>query len=950
MESEKIARAVSVRIQINLLGGLRAFMDGEAAPLPPSKKTRALLGYLLLAPGAHTRSHLCDLLWDGPADPRAALRWSLSKLRPLIDHGERRLLADRSKVRLERQGIEIDLLEVEQELASSGEDVQALQALRGRFTGELLEGLDFTDCFAFVHWLSGERERVRNLRIGILSRLAVHTELTPLERAEAAREWIGLEPLDELAHARLIAARVAAGRPDSAREAAARCRELFARELGRAPGRVVEEACQTVNAAPAPLGPASAASTATELPAFGQLRSSRLFGRTQACEAIETHLEALVVGEPRGVLWFEGEPGIGKTRLLAEFAQRAEARGIGSRYAKAFEAESGWSLAVWSELLGPRPRLEGRVTQSEVFASLYADLEQLAHGAPLAVVLDDLQWIDEVSAAFLSWLARRDLPWLGLVATARSGEIDDNPAALHLRSGLAQEGRLSSVALGPLAAAEVRDLVESISAEADPTAVVQRTGGNPLFAVLLAEEAESRGTEELSHCIQTRLSRLAESDLEFLRVGAVVGGRFSLELVGEVAGFPAAALVSTLQRLEQAGVLRAGSGDEVDFVHDLLRQAVYESLSDPARRLYHKGVARVLGEKETLQGGSAARLARQAALAGEDELAARASVAAGREALALSSRDDARVHSRRAMQHAQRLQNPERRALRVASLWIEVHAGLGRVDSARVRAELVELSKQSEEHAEHETEREALYLLSVLDEEAGDFEQAQGWSLAAASAGRRGGGETRTRALANTGRCLAQLGRRLDEAATLLRQAAEGEERAPVDLPWGLGLLAWHAGELEGASRYLEEAYRMAETQGEDWAAFECLSRLTLVDLARGDARMALGRGEELERAAGALGGGSEQALAHALMALASYLSGSGGAREAARFDRGLDELRCQDSKAVLSTILNQAAESDRARGEVKCARKWAREALQNAQAVGRERQVAKARALLQDD
>ena len=86
-------------LQIHLLGDLKLLSRGRALVLPPSKKTRALLAFLVATGRPHLRESLCDLLWEGPDDPRGALRWSLAKLRPLLD-GERttRLVTDRERV------------------------------------------------------------------------------------------------------------------------------------------------------------------------------------------------------------------------------------------------------------------------------------------------------------------------------------------------------------------------------------------------------------------------------------------------------------------------------------------------------------------------------------------------------------------------------------------------------------------------------------------------------------------------------------------------------------------------------------------------------------------------------------------------------------------------------------------------------------------------------------
>src|SRR6188474_3343488 len=89
-------------LQLGLLGDLQVVRDGERLALPPSRKTRALLAYLALSRRALRREHLCELLWEVPDDPRGSLRWSLSKLRRLVDDGERsRLVADRLSVELD---------------------------------------------------------------------------------------------------------------------------------------------------------------------------------------------------------------------------------------------------------------------------------------------------------------------------------------------------------------------------------------------------------------------------------------------------------------------------------------------------------------------------------------------------------------------------------------------------------------------------------------------------------------------------------------------------------------------------------------------------------------------------------------------------------------------------------------------------------------------------------
>src|SRR6185436_9248728 len=106
------------RLRIELLGEARVLHDGEVVSLPASKKTRALLAYLVATGREHTRERLCSLLWDGPDDPRAQLRWSLWKLRDFLDSARtRRLAATRERVGFHVHGAEVDLYSVRSALA-----------------------------------------------------------------------------------------------------------------------------------------------------------------------------------------------------------------------------------------------------------------------------------------------------------------------------------------------------------------------------------------------------------------------------------------------------------------------------------------------------------------------------------------------------------------------------------------------------------------------------------------------------------------------------------------------------------------------------------------------------------------------------------------------------------------------------------------------------------------
>jgi DNA-binding SARP family transcriptional activator len=119
--------------------------DGAPVPLPPSRKTRALLAYLALSQHKHRREKLCEMLWHVPDDPRGALRWSLSKLRQLVDDREySRLVADPQTVELRTEALDIDLFSAQ---ACAGTEAAAagdLKLAASLFRGPLLADLDLT--------------------------------------------------------------------------------------------------------------------------------------------------------------------------------------------------------------------------------------------------------------------------------------------------------------------------------------------------------------------------------------------------------------------------------------------------------------------------------------------------------------------------------------------------------------------------------------------------------------------------------------------------------------------------------------------------------------------------------------------------------------------------------------------------------------------------------------
>jgi DNA-binding SARP family transcriptional activator len=203
----------SGRLELRLLGPLAIRRGAQTLALPPSRKVRALLGYLALAPRAVPRSRLCELFWDVPDDPRGELRWCLSKLRGLVDEpGRRRVLAQGGAVRLDLSDCGVDALEVARaaEAGFPTLDLERQRALCALFEGDLLEGSELAESPAFEAWLTAQRRRFQGCHAALLEQLAAR--LRGDEALAHAERWTLLAPFDRRAHACLLSALAQRGR------------------------------------------------------------------------------------------------------------------------------------------------------------------------------------------------------------------------------------------------------------------------------------------------------------------------------------------------------------------------------------------------------------------------------------------------------------------------------------------------------------------------------------------------------------------------------------------------------------------------------------------------------------------------------------------------------------------------------------------------------------------
>jgi DNA-binding CsgD family transcriptional regulator len=374
------------------------------------------------------------------------------------------------------------------------------------------------------------------------------------------------------------------------------------------------------------------------------MRPAHWVGRGHELAVLGAAADALGRGEGT-VVWVEGEPGIGKSSLVAEALAEVSQPGWDVGWGEADQLTTRLPLRVMQECLQVRssstdPRrtraasllrdrllepLDGdaSMTGIEVLLTL---VDELCAAAPTVLVVDDLQWADEASLVVWHQLAA-SISQMRLLLIGTCRPIPRRAEVQQVRASVLRRGG-HVVTLGPLTRTDVAALVTAMVGASPGDGLSQLTAqaaGNPLYVrelvdALLREQAVRISTAEVAEVAQAserlpvslaavlddRVSSVTAETAQTLRNAALLGGRFTVTDLAAVLRRPVSDLTATLQEAVTAGIVD-GSGAELSFRHPLIRQALYQSMPEALRAALHAEAARELAAT----GADALRVAQQ---------------------------------------------------------------------------------------------------------------------------------------------------------------------------------------------------------------------------------------------------------------------------------------------------------------------------------------------------
>ena len=652
------------RYEICLFAGFELRLGGQVIEMR-TQKARAALAYLTLEAGHNiSRASLAGLLWPDVDEKKAAqsLRQSLSFIRQAFS--DERLP---SPLEVNRQNVQLnvsnscwsDIAGFENAAPFGIEDPIGQQIRQADlFKGELLAGFFVNDAPEFETYLVARREAFRADYLRALESLAEHY----LRRGEYAAARLALQsaietdPWHESAYRGLMRVFALSGDVTGALSLFDQAERALHDGLGVAPLPATIELLEQIRTGRV----APAASVDLNLP--DTLPSLAFSGRGEVHAELATALTAALQAraDRSNLILIEGEAGAGKTRLVNEFSLYAQSQGVEVICGRSYEFEAAMPYQplvdalraldfgpimtrlpdAWQIELGrllpelrqidpkstPPLPAAGMAARQRLFEAALQMLLSAARPHGLVLFLDDLQWTDEATVDILQFLIRRSLssPIL-FIGTYRPGEVSDRHPLTSLQRSLSRD-RLSKVlALTPLDFDALAMITENLLGQPDTAFsefFARESEGNPFVVAetlqTLFEQGQlRRGTTgwevlgepqssisiPLRDTIRQRAPRLPQSAQQSIGLAAVIGRKFSYDLLQAIAGDQAG---DDLEFWLQHRLVSAMPDGAFDFAHDKIREVISRDLSRHRRRKLHGQVAAALTTRHQGDLGQAA--------------------------------------------------------------------------------------------------------------------------------------------------------------------------------------------------------------------------------------------------------------------------------------------------------------------------------------------------------
>jgi DNA-binding SARP family transcriptional activator len=625
-------------MQFRVLGPLEGWR-GEARVDLGRRKQRAVLAMLLLQPNrVVSAERIVDLLWgdDVPASASASLHAYVSNLRRVIEPERaprapaRVLVSHAPGYMIVADKNSLDMLQFEALVASghaalaSGDfglaEARLGEALALWRSPVLLADLA-DEAFTLSPAAHLDELRLSAVESRIDALLAQHDEARVVAELEVL---VADYPLRERLWGQLMVALYRGGRQAEALRAYQRARAVLADELGIEPGpelRRLEQAVLEQTEQLVVVGDQSAIVSSVE--SAPPSTSIPLAGRQRELSLLEDVVAAAAGGAKRFVL-IAGEAGVGKTALAQASMECARDRGFATAIGRCPEGSATVPLWPWArifrelavdsmpesirDLLAEGGGDVGPVLRAELFENIVAFLFDPARRTPVALLFDDIQWADEASHHLLRLVVNEPAPSpLLCIATCRDPA---GPATASLDVTLAAFARApdaSRIALEGLDATGIRALVAIVSGSPPTLELAQalhdRTDGNPFYAAeiarLLSAEHALDDAERFARVaipstvrdvVRAHIARLPEQAAVLLAVAAVIGPDIDVRLVVEITSVDEDAVLDSFDFAVISGVL-VEHPEEIGwyrFSHDLVRDAVYNSLPRSRRAQIHE--------------------------------------------------------------------------------------------------------------------------------------------------------------------------------------------------------------------------------------------------------------------------------------------------------------------------------------------------------------------------